>query len=159
MGKVTSVIEAGEGNIKWLRIAIDGYPRLAKIAQSYSYMQKISEVSKKTDDFRYFAEGSGAAIFGSPESCIKSIEKAAQCGIDQVVMRIDSIPHDKIMKSIEMFGRHVIPHFKNRRNFMRPPEDVMADIRAMREKAKSMGIYVEGDNKKKASPKTPSAAE
>ncbi|MGE0096472.1 MAG: LLM class flavin-dependent oxidoreductase [Alphaproteobacteria bacterium] len=151
--------EAGEGNIKWLRIAIDGYPRLAKIAQSYSYMQKISEVSKKTDDFRYFAEGSGAAIFGSPESCIKSIEKAVQCGIDQVVMRIDSIPHDKIMKSIEMFGRHVIPHFKNRRNFMRPPEDVMADIRAMREKAKSMGIYVEGDDRKKAPPKAPSAAE
>src|SRR5690606_13486344 len=114
---------------------------------------------KKTDDFRYFAEGSGAAIFGSPESCIKSIEKAAQCGIDQVVMRIDSIPHDKIMKSIEMFGRHVIPHFKNRRNFMRPPEDVMADIRAMREKAKSMGIYVEGDDRKKAPPKAPSAAE
>ena len=45
--------EAGGGNIKWLRIAIDGYPRLAKIAQSYAYMNKITEVAKKTDDFEY----------------------------------------------------------------------------------------------------------
>jgi alkanesulfonate monooxygenase SsuD/methylene tetrahydromethanopterin reductase-like flavin-dependent oxidoreductase (luciferase family) len=151
--------EAGEGNIKWLRIALDGYPRLAKMAQSYGYMAKISEVSKKTSDFHYFTEGSGAAIFGSPESCIRSIERLKQCGIDQCVMRIDSTSHANIMKSIEMFGRHVIPHFKNRQNFMRPAEDVMADIRAMREKARAMGIYVEGGEEKKKPPAKPSAAE
>jgi hypothetical protein len=135
-----------------LRIAIDGYPRLAKVAQSYSYMNKIAEVAKKTDDFEYFKEGSGAAVFGSPESCIRSIEKFRDCGIDTLVMRIDSVPHDKIMKSIEMFGRHVIPHFKSPRNFMRPAEDVMADIRAMREQAKAMGIYVEGEEGRKPAP-------
>jgi len=135
--------EAGAGNIKWLRIAIDGYPRLAKIAQSYAYMNKITEVAKKTDDFEYFKERSGAAIFGSPESCIRAIERCQACGVDQVVMRIDSIPHDKIMKSIEMFGRHVIPHFKSPRNFMRPAEDVMADIRVMRDQARAMGVYAE----------------
>ena len=32
--------EAGAGNLKWLRIAIDGYPRLAKVAQSYSYYEQ-----------------------------------------------------------------------------------------------------------------------
>ena len=144
--------EAGSGNLKWLRIAIDGYPRLAKVAQSYSYMNKITEVAKKTDDFEYFKEGSGAAVFGSPESCIRSIEKFRDCGIDTLVMRIDSVPHDKIMKSIELFGRHVIPHFKSPRNFMRPAEDVLADIRAMREQAKAMGIYVEGEEGRKPAP-------
>ena len=59
-------------------------------------------------------------------------------------MRIDSVSHDKIMKSIEMFGRYVIPHFKSPRNFMRPAEDVMADIRAMRDQARAMGIYRDG---------------
>jgi alkanesulfonate monooxygenase SsuD/methylene tetrahydromethanopterin reductase-like flavin-dependent oxidoreductase (luciferase family) len=147
--------EAGAGNIKWLRIAIDGYPQLAKVAQSYSYMKMITEVAKKTDDFEYFKERSGAAIFGSPESCIRAIEKCRACGIDQVVMRIDSVPHDKIMKSIEMFGRYVIPHFKSPRNFMRPPEDVMADIRTMRDKAKAMGIYVEGGNERRKGPLPP----
>jgi hypothetical protein len=118
------------------------------VAKSYAYMNKITEVAKKTDDFEYFKEGSGAAIFGSPESCIRSIERFRQCGVDQLVMRIDSVSHDKVMKSIEMFGRHVIPHFKNPRNFMRPPEDVMADIRAMRDQAKAMGVYSEGSGGK-----------
>ena len=148
--------EAGAGNIKWLRIAIDGYPRLAKVAQSYAYMNKITEVAKKTDDFEYFKEGSGAAVFGSPESCIRQIERFRVCGIDQLVMRIDSVPHERIMKSIEMFGRYVIPHFKSPRNFMRPAEDVMADIRAMRDKAKAMGIYAEGEERRK--PSAPTAA-
>jgi alkanesulfonate monooxygenase SsuD/methylene tetrahydromethanopterin reductase-like flavin-dependent oxidoreductase (luciferase family) len=151
--------EAGAGNIKWLRIAIDGYPRLAKVAQSYAYMNKITEVAKKTDDFEYFKEGSGAAIFGSPESCIRAIERFRAVGVDQLVMRVDSVPHDKIMKSIEMFGRHVIPHFKSQRNFMRPAEDVMADIRIMREKAKAMGVYAEGSGAQRKSPSPASAAE
>jgi alkanesulfonate monooxygenase SsuD/methylene tetrahydromethanopterin reductase-like flavin-dependent oxidoreductase (luciferase family) len=149
--------EAGAGNIKWLRIAIDGYPRLAKVAESYAYMNKITEVAKKTDDFEYFKEGSGAAIFGSPESCIRSIERFRSVGVDQLVMRVDSVPHDKIMKSIEMFGRYVIPHFKSPRNFMRPPEDVMADIRTMRDQAKAMGIYSESSSSERR-PKPPASA-
>ena len=48
--------------------AIPGSPKWRK---SYAYMNKITEVAKKTDDFEYFKEGSGAAIFGSPESCIR----------------------------------------------------------------------------------------
>jgi alkanesulfonate monooxygenase SsuD/methylene tetrahydromethanopterin reductase-like flavin-dependent oxidoreductase (luciferase family) len=149
--------EAGEGNLQWLRIAIDGYPRLAKVAQSYAYMNKITEVAKKTDDFEYLRESSGAAIFGSPESCIRAIERFQQCGIDQLVMRIDSVSHEKIMKSIEMFGRHVIPHFKNPRNFMRPAEDVMADIRVMRDQARAMGIYRAGSEREPLRPNATAA--
>jgi alkanesulfonate monooxygenase SsuD/methylene tetrahydromethanopterin reductase-like flavin-dependent oxidoreductase (luciferase family) len=135
--------DAAEGNLKWLKLAIDGYPRLAKMSKSYAYMAQANDVQSKLDDYAYFKEGSGAAIFGSPESCIKAVEKFREIGCDQVLIRIDSVPHDKIMKSIEMFGRYVIPHFKNVRNFMRPAEDVMADIRDMREEAKRKGVYVE----------------
>ena len=146
--------EAAEGNFKWLQIALDGYPRLAKMAESYAYMSKVSEVSQKARDFGYFKDASGAAIFGSPESCIRAIKRYEEIGCDEVVMRIDSVPHDKIMKSIEMFGRHVIPQFKSPSNFMRPPEDVMADIRDMREKAKEMGVYVQGGAAKPGGAKT-----
>ena len=50
------------------------------------------------------------------------------------------------------FGRHVIPHFKSPRNFMRPAEDVMADIREMRNQARALGIYPEGEDGRKAPP-------
>ncbi len=133
--------EAGEGNIKWLQIALDGYPRLAKVAESYAYMAKVQEVSQKATNLDYFQEESGSAVFGSPESCIRSIERLRDCGVNTLALRIDSVPHEKIIKSIEMFGRYVIPHFKSPDNFMRPPEDVMTDIREMREEAKQAGVY------------------
>jgi alkanesulfonate monooxygenase SsuD/methylene tetrahydromethanopterin reductase-like flavin-dependent oxidoreductase (luciferase family) len=137
--------DAAEGNLKWLKLALDGYPRLAKMSKNYAYMGQVSDVHDKLGNYAYFKEGSGAAIFGSPESCIKAIEKFQSLGYSQVLIRIDSVPHDKILKSIEMFGRYVIPHFKNPRNFIRPAEDVLADIRAMREEAKQRGVYVEMD--------------
>ena len=46
------------------------------------------------------------------------------------------------MKSIELFGRHVIPHFRHPENVVRPPNEVLDDIRAMREQAKREGVYV-----------------
>lgn len=135
--------EAGEGNVKWLQIALDGYPRLAKVAKSYAYMAKVQQVAQKATNLDYFQEESGSAVFGSPESCIRSIERLRACGVNTFALRIDSVPHVKIMKSIEMFGRYVIPHFKAAKNFMRPPEDVMADIRELREQAKQAGVYNE----------------
>ena len=137
--------DAGEGNLKWLKLALDGYPRLAKLSKNYAYMGQANEVRDKFQDYAYFKEASGGAIIGSPESCIKAIERFQSIGCDQVLIRIDSVPHDKILKSIEMFGRYVIPHFKNRRNYLRPAEDVLADIRVMREEAKRRGVYVEMD--------------
>ncbi len=135
--------EAGLGNLRWMKVALDGYPRLAKMSTSYAYMAEVKDVADKFQDYAYFKEASGAAIIGSPESCIKAIEKFQSIGCDQVLIRIDSVPHDKILKSIEMFGRYVIPHFKNPRNFVRPAEDVLTDIRGMREEAKRRGVYVE----------------
>ncbi|MBV9521614.1 MAG: hypothetical protein JO010_02400, partial [Alphaproteobacteria bacterium] len=55
--------------------------------------------------------------------------------------------------------RYVIPHFKSPRNFMRPAEDVMADIRAMREQAKAMGIKAEGGEERRKPPAAAPAAE
>lgn len=141
--------EAGPQNLQWLKLAIDGYPRLAKMSRDYAYMADVKGVQGQMENYDYFVNGSGAAIFGSPESCIAQIERYRDIGADEVLIRIDSVPHDKIMKSIEMFGRYVIPHFKRRENIVRPSDAVIADIRAKREEAKRQGVYVELDEARK----------
>ncbi len=45
-------------------------------------------------------------------------------------MRIDGLPHDELMKSIELFGKYVIPRFKNPRGVVRCPEAILDDIRS-----------------------------
>ena len=56
----------------------------------------------------------GIIIAGDPESCATGIRAHEESGADQVlmVMQTDMIPHDKVMTSIDLFGREVIPMFK-----------------------------------------------
>lgn len=55
----------------------------------------------------------GVIIAGDPESCIKSVKMYEEIGVDQVmlIMQTETIPHEKVMGSIELFGKQVIPAF------------------------------------------------
>ena len=50
-------------------------------------------------------------IAGNPESCAKAINMYDDIGVDQVmmIMQTETIPHDKVMSSIEKFGKEVFP--------------------------------------------------
>jgi alkanesulfonate monooxygenase SsuD/methylene tetrahydromethanopterin reductase-like flavin-dependent oxidoreductase (luciferase family) len=56
----------------------------------------------------------GVIIAGDPESCIKAIKLHEAAGVDQVhlLMATETIDHKHAMKSIELFGKYVIPEFK-----------------------------------------------
>ena len=53
----------------------------------------------------------GVIIAGDPESCIKAIQMYEEIGVDQVmmIMQTETIAHEKVMSSIEMFGKQVFP--------------------------------------------------
>ena len=53
----------------------------------------------------------GVIIAGNPESCIESIRKYEEIGVDQImmIMQTESVPHEKMMRSIELFGKYVFP--------------------------------------------------
>jgi hypothetical protein len=40
-------------------------------------------------------------------------------GVDEVILLIDSVGHEKIMKSIDLIGRYVIPEFKSPQSIVR----------------------------------------
>lgn len=56
----------------------------------------------------------GVLVAGDPDSCLKSIAIHQAIGVDelQFLMATETIPHDKVMSSIEMFGKYVIPEAK-----------------------------------------------
>ena len=56
----------------------------------------------------------GVIIAGNPESCIKTIKTYEDIGVDQVmlIMQTETIPHEKVMESIELYGKEVIPAFR-----------------------------------------------
>ena len=56
----------------------------------------------------------GVIVAGDPESCINAVKLHEATGVDQVqfLMATETIDHANVMKSIELFGKHVIPAFK-----------------------------------------------
>ena len=54
-------------------------------------------------------------IAGNPDSCIEALKKHEKAGVDQVLisMQTETVPHDVVMKSIELFGKYIIPEFSN----------------------------------------------
>lgn len=58
----------------------------------------------------------GTFCGGDPDACIRTAEKYESQGIDQFLplFQAGNIPHDKIMSSIRLFGKYVIPHFQEK---------------------------------------------
>jgi len=58
----------------------------------------------------------GVLVAGDPESCLRGIAIHEEAGVDelQFLMATETVPHDRVMTSIEMFGKHVIPELKKK---------------------------------------------
>jgi alkanesulfonate monooxygenase SsuD/methylene tetrahydromethanopterin reductase-like flavin-dependent oxidoreductase (luciferase family) len=58
----------------------------------------------------------GTFCIGDPEACIKIIERYQAVGVDEMIclMQTARVPHEKVMRSIELFGERVIPYFQSR---------------------------------------------
>jgi alkanesulfonate monooxygenase SsuD/methylene tetrahydromethanopterin reductase-like flavin-dependent oxidoreductase (luciferase family) len=58
----------------------------------------------------------GMCICGSPDTVIKQLEKLQkEAQLDQflAMMQFWAIPHEKTMHAIDLFGKYIIPHFRN----------------------------------------------
>jgi alkanesulfonate monooxygenase SsuD/methylene tetrahydromethanopterin reductase-like flavin-dependent oxidoreductase (luciferase family) len=56
---------------------------------------------------------SGAFAMGTPASVNGVLKNYREAGVDQILcfMQTGNLAHARIMRSIELFGRHVIPAF------------------------------------------------
>ena len=55
-------------------------------------------------------------IIGDPDKVIRKMEKYEQMGLDHLMCNVEFGPlsHESVKRSIELLGKHVIPHFKSR---------------------------------------------
>lgn len=53
-------------------------------------------------------------MVGDPERCIEIAKRYERSGCDLLLCLLDpyKIPHEAVMRSIELLGRHVIPEFE-----------------------------------------------
>ena len=120
--------------LDYVKLAVHAYDRLATTTDDYAYMKDIKQnVDENVMDVDYMLNESASFVVGAPEDCIEQVRRFEALGIDELWLRIDTGEHDEMLRTIERFGKYVIPHFKSPHAVVRTPEDVIADIRAMRD--------------------------
>ncbi len=63
-----------------------------------------------------FMIDNGMCVVGNPDTCIRQIERIqqeAKLDLFLCMMQFWALPHEKTMHAIDLFGKHVLPHFKN----------------------------------------------
>ncbi len=55
-------------------------------------------------------------IVGDVDKCIQKIERYRQAGLDRMIclMQFGEIPHEAVLASIELIGKHVVPYFADK---------------------------------------------
>jgi alkanesulfonate monooxygenase SsuD/methylene tetrahydromethanopterin reductase-like flavin-dependent oxidoreductase (luciferase family) len=58
----------------------------------------------------------GILVAGNPESCLRSLAIHEEAGVDEVqfLMATETVAHEKVMSSIELFGAEVIPALRKK---------------------------------------------
>ena len=92
---------------------IDGKP-----PRSYEWFMKRSAETNKMAREVPMSEivKAGGACIGSPETCLKVLQYLSDAGVDEVLlfMQLYTTPHDKIMRSIELIAKEVMPKVKSK---------------------------------------------
>jgi alkanesulfonate monooxygenase SsuD/methylene tetrahydromethanopterin reductase-like flavin-dependent oxidoreductase (luciferase family) len=61
-----------------------------------------------------YLHASGAAVLGDPDDCIATAKRYEAIGCDLLLCLVNpyKMPHESVMQSIELIGKHVIPEFQ-----------------------------------------------
>jgi alkanesulfonate monooxygenase SsuD/methylene tetrahydromethanopterin reductase-like flavin-dependent oxidoreductase (luciferase family) len=81
---------------------------------SYSYAADVAAMrdAGALDELSFdYIRDAGAAMVGDPARCIEIGERYAASGCDMLFCLVNpyKIPHDRVMRSIELLGEQVIP--------------------------------------------------
>ena len=81
---------------------------------TYEYAKTMNELDLSGLTFEVL-DDMGAVIVGTPERCIERVRRYQQAGCDQLLCLMNpyDVPPAAVSRSIELFGREVIPAFRS----------------------------------------------
>lgn len=96
----------------WYGKDVPGYEFYTNMAKQGLTTFGQGKDGKPMDMDRMVEEGS--MLIGTPDELIAAIEKYEDAGVTQMVflVQMGNLPHMDILRSLELFGQEVIPHFR-----------------------------------------------
>lgn len=106
-----ALAEAAPPATSFVKLVIDMFTGMATQSADYSYMSNIESIRARADDMAYLNDRAPYISAGTPDFLIDRFHRLEAVGYDEVILRIDGMGHETNMRSIEMFGKYVIPAF------------------------------------------------
>ncbi|MFQ6029545.1 MAG: LLM class flavin-dependent oxidoreductase [Dehalococcoidia bacterium] len=81
----------------------------------YHYQRSTAAESPKRDETSSLElVQSGRYCIGDPDDCIRYLDQYQPTGVDEMMplFQVGPITHQEVMETLRLFGKHVIPHFK-----------------------------------------------
>lgn len=103
-----AVAVARECAMAYFRFILDLYVPLSKKG-SYEYLDKMERLIANENNIDFLLRETPSVMIGTPADFIERLRKLEAMGVDEVLMRVDGVPHEEIMKSLELIGTEVIP--------------------------------------------------
>jgi alkanesulfonate monooxygenase SsuD/methylene tetrahydromethanopterin reductase-like flavin-dependent oxidoreductase (luciferase family) len=92
------------------------FPNLSKEEQLliFPLLESRGFTKEKIPVDQYMAED--VIIVGTPEMCLEKMRRYEEAGVDQLLcyVQFGALPHDKVMRSLELLGTKVIPELEAR---------------------------------------------
>ncbi len=92
----------------------------AKVPADYQwhYQRAVQADTARADEVtsRSLIEDGGRFCIGNPDDCIEYIESYERMGVDEIMplFQVGPVSHAEVMESLRLFGKYVIPHFKDK---------------------------------------------
>lgn len=95
--------------IGYFQFILDLYVPLGKAA-SYGYLDgRMERLQAHADDLDFLCTETPSVMIGTPDDFVERLRRLEEMGVDEVLMRVDGVAHDDIMRSLELIGHEVIP--------------------------------------------------
>lgn len=95
---------------EYAELEIASTPYRDMIAKEYPIILKMQRNECTFEDL----DEEDMVIIGDVDHCIRKVERYAAAGLDHMIclMQADRIPHEKVMRSIELFAMEIMPRFR-----------------------------------------------
>jgi alkanesulfonate monooxygenase SsuD/methylene tetrahydromethanopterin reductase-like flavin-dependent oxidoreductase (luciferase family) len=95
--------------LEYFQFILDLYIPLGK-TPAYRYLAgRIDALTGRTEDLDFLCTETPSVMIGTPGDFVERLRRLESMGVDEVVMRVDGVAHDDILRSLELIGHEVIP--------------------------------------------------
>ena len=128
--KEQALDEARPSSLGFAKFLMSFYAAIGKTSPEYAYLADVKKtLGSHADDLPYLVEALPWFLIGTPDDIIDRLRVFEDMGVNEVILRMDGHGHRKVMESIEMFGKYVIPEFKNSANVVRSTQYEEAGVK------------------------------